>query len=111
MVKEEKEQKRSRTMLTVPYSNFADTAAFLGVTNNELCKELGYTNSAWPHWETKNQIPKVVGIACEGLKRRHARNMKPDAMAYVFSEVPKKHWATVKQLFDALGIRNTTVQL
>lgn len=54
----------------VEYSVFKDTADKLNLSLNQLVRELGYSKGAHKDWENKGTAPKVVGIACEGLRRR-----------------------------------------
>lgn len=54
----------------VKYSVFERAAEKLGLTPHKLSEELGYSPGSFNDWKKNGAIPKVAGIACEGLLRR-----------------------------------------
>lgn len=60
----------------VDYSIFEATLTALDMKPTPLCQLLGYHGVAWSNWKKEGKIPKVAGLACEGLRRRNGASDK-----------------------------------
>lgn len=56
--------------MVVDIGMFHDAAKRLHVSPGGLCRQIGYTDSAWHRWEQAGKIPKAVSLAVEALVRR-----------------------------------------
>ena len=67
--------KTPRTMnyLKAEYSIFEATAKELGLTQVQLSKALGYSDTAGHKWASEGKIPAVTALACECLRRRRGQ--------------------------------------
>ena len=69
--KKEKKVERISTQKRVSFQIFLDTAERFALTPGDLCEALGYSRSSHNAWRIQKLMPKVTGLACEGLKRRN----------------------------------------
>jgi hypothetical protein len=79
-------QKRAapQRMETVSYAVFENAVSKTGMPASVLARELGYSDTTASNWKKDGRVPKVVGVACEGLIRR--RQISPDASFVVVME-------------------------
>ncbi len=69
--KKEKKVGNVTTQKRVSFQIFLDTAEKFEMTPGDLCEALGYSRASHNAWRINNKMPKVTGLACEGLKRRN----------------------------------------
>ena len=69
--KKKAEVSYTKTRLTADYVIFEETLKKFEMTPSDLCEALGYSRGAYNAWRREHIMPKVVSLACEGLKRRN----------------------------------------
>ena len=65
-----KKVERISTQKRVSFQIFLDTAERFSMTPGDLCEALGYSRASHNAWRIRKLMPKITGLACEGLKRR-----------------------------------------
>lgn len=68
------EKKTTRQFKKADYSVFVSAAKYLETDERDLCEVIGYSRTAQDGWRTANEIPAVVALACEALRRRKVQD-------------------------------------
>jgi len=59
---------KTRTFQKASYQTFLDAMSVLGLTEDELCLELGYTSAtSWRSWAKDDEMPLVASKLCKAM--------------------------------------------